>query len=77
MTEESRVRYREHNESPQPRRLGGLAVLLGRSRRSLPAVLASPAFADGAGPFQSHPSGGQDGSIRRGTGEFGTTEVRQ
>ncbi|ELY44503.1 hypothetical protein [Natronorubrum sulfidifaciens] len=77
MTEESRARYRKHGESPQPRRLGGLAVRFGRSRCSLPAVLTSAAFADEAGPFQSLPRGGLDGSIRRGTDEFGTMEVRQ
>jgi hypothetical protein len=61
----------KHGESPQPRRLGGLAAVLGRR----PAVLTSAAFADGAGPFQSHPRGGQDGPFERGQDDFGTMEV--
>lgn len=71
MTEESRMRYRDHGESPQPRRLGGLAAVLGR----WPSVLTSAAFADGAGPFQSHPRGGLVGSMERGQRKFATMEA--
>ncbi len=77
MTEMIRTRDRNHGESPQFPRLGGLAARLGRSQGSLPAVLASSAFAEGTGPFQSHQSGGLDGSIGRGTDNFDTTEVTQ
>ncbi len=42
---------RERDESPRPSRVGGLAARLGLR----PAVLASPAFLEMAGPFQSRP----------------------
>ncbi len=66
---------REHGESPQTRRLGGLAARLDRSRGSLPAVLTSPAFADGSGPFHPRPRGGLGGPDGREQDDFATMEV--
>lgn len=72
---EAQWRDRKRGESPQPARVGGLAVLLGRSQRSLPAVLTSSAFLERAGPFQSHPRGGLNGSIARGQDDFATIRM--
>ncbi|PCR90647.1 hypothetical protein CP557_09075 [Natrinema ejinorense] len=69
----TRSHYREHGESPQPARVGGLAAVLGRR----PAVLASSAFLERAGPFQSHPNGGLDGVVERGADDFDSMEVTQ
>ena len=44
---------RNRLESPRGARVGGLVALLGRSLRSLPAVLTSSAFPERRSPFQS------------------------